>query len=82
MIKQQWRKMLKGMGIIEKQGTWKRKDRVFYRRKQVNCHKACRMDAVPLCQDHWACLEHPESFVISVQDQPFPSPTINLLTLF
>lgn len=39
-------------------------------------------DVFPLLQDDWAWLEYPGSFLISVHDQPFPSPTINLLMLF
>lgn len=44
--------------------------------------KYAHEEAAPLLQDHWACLQRPESFLISVDAQPFSSSTINLLMLF
>lgn len=64
------------------ESRWSGKKFSLLSRKRWIGHKTWPQGAAPLLQDHWACLQHPESFLISVHAQPFSSSTINLLMLF
>lgn len=55
---------------------------VFCARRDTSTIKHGHKEAAPLLQDGWTCLQHPESFLISVHAQSFPSSAINLLMLF
>lgn len=64
-----------------KAGTLERSS-AFCTSRDETATKYAHEEAAPLLQDHWACLQRPESFLISVHAQPFSSSTINLLMLF
>lgn len=55
---------------------------IFCARREEAATKHAHEEAAPLLQDHWAYIQCPESFLISVHAQPFSSSTINLLMLF
>lgn len=64
-----------------KAGTLERSS-AFCVRKDETATKHGHEEAAPPLQDHWACLQRPESLLILVHAQPFSSSTINLLMLF
>lgn len=76
------KKIQKKDGKVQNQGPWKRNGSFLYKKRDEAGIERAHTDAAPLPQDHRAYLKYPKSFLISVHDQPFPSPRINLLMLF
>jgi len=83
MGQQREKKKSKTQGKVGNHRIWRRKKGSLLQKQRDEADtEHGHTDAVPLLLDHWACLEYPRSFLISVHDQPFPPPTINLLMLF